>query len=116
MPALAYLRRAADLERRLAELRARRLIEIGRGRALDHLLVAALDRAVALEEMDQVAVRVAEDLHFDVARAAHQLLEVDLVLAEGGLRLALGGCDGVESLSSLFDRRACRARRRPRRP
>ena len=32
------------------------------GRALDHLLVAALHRAVALEEMARAAVRVAEDL------------------------------------------------------
>ena len=31
---------------------------------------------------------VAEDLHFDVARAPDQLLEIDLVLAEGGFRLA----------------------------
>jgi hypothetical protein len=34
----------------------------------------------------QVAVRVAQDLHLDVARAAHQLLEIDLVVAEGGQR------------------------------
>jgi hypothetical protein len=31
---------------------------------------------------------VAEHLHFDMAGAAHQLFEIDLVLAEGGLRLA----------------------------
>ncbi len=38
--------------------------------------------------MHQSAVRVAQDLHLDVPRAAHQLLEVDLVVAEGRLRLA----------------------------
>ena len=63
-------------------------VEIGRGRALDDFLVAALDRAVALEEMDQIAVRVAEELHFDMARAPDQLFEIDFILAEGGLRLA----------------------------
>ena len=47
---------AADLERRLAQGRAALLVEIGGGRALDHLLVAALDGAVALEQVDQVAV------------------------------------------------------------
>ena len=62
--------------------------EIGGGRALDDLLVAALHRAVALEEMDDGAVPVGEDLHLDVAGALDQLLEIDLVPAEGGLGLA----------------------------
>ena len=35
---------------------------------LDHLLVAALHRAVALAEVDRVAEAVAEDLDLDVAR------------------------------------------------
>ena len=38
-----------------------------RGRLLDDLLVAALDRALPLEEVDDVAVLVGEDLHLDVA-------------------------------------------------
>ena len=62
-----------------------------RGRPLHDLLIAPLHRAVALVEMHQVAVLVAEDLHLDVARAADQLLEIHLVLAEGGLRLAPRG-------------------------
>jgi hypothetical protein len=33
-------------------------------------------------------MRVAQDLHLDVAGAAHQLFEIDLVVAEGGQRLA----------------------------
>jgi hypothetical protein len=36
----------------------------------------------------QVAVRVAEHLHLDMAGAAHQLFEIHLVVAERGLRLA----------------------------
>ena len=39
-----------------------------RGGLLDHLLVAPLQRAVALEEMHDIAVGVAEHLHLDVAR------------------------------------------------
>ena len=40
-----------------------------RGRSfLDDLLVSALDRAVALEEVDRVAVVIRKDLHLDVAR------------------------------------------------
>jgi hypothetical protein len=46
----------------------------GRGRFFQHLLVAALHRAVALEQIDAVAVRVAKHLDFDVARALHVFL------------------------------------------
>ena len=64
------------------------VVKVGRRRALDHLLVAALHRAVALEQVDQVAVLVAKQLDLDMAGAAHQLLEIDLVVAEGRFRLA----------------------------
>ena len=57
-------------------------------RALDHLLVTALHRAVALVEMDDVAVLVAEDLHLDMAGPLDHLLEIALAIAEGRLRLA----------------------------
>ena len=67
---------------------ALRLVEEQRRGTLDHLLVAPLHGAVALEQVHEVAVRVAEHLHLDVARAAHQLLEIHLVVAEAGLRLA----------------------------
>ena len=40
--------------------------------------------------MDDIAVGVAENLAFDVAGAFDQLFQIDLVLAEGGLGLALG--------------------------
>ena len=63
----------------------------GRGRFLPDLLVAALQRAVALAEMDGVALAVAEHLDLDVARLVEVLLEVDRVVAEGGARLGAGG-------------------------
>jgi hypothetical protein len=65
-------------------------LKVRRGRALDDLLVAALDRAVALEQMHGVAMGVAENLALDMAGALDQLFEIDLILAEGRLRLALG--------------------------
>jgi hypothetical protein len=40
--------------------------EPGRGRLLDELLVPALDRAIALEEVEQRTVIVREHLHLDV--------------------------------------------------
>jgi hypothetical protein len=71
-----------------AEFIALSIGQKGCGRAFHHFLVAALHGAVALEEMHQVAVRVAQDLHFDVPCLAHEFLEIDLVIAEAGLGLA----------------------------
>ncbi len=61
----------------------------GRG-LLDHLLVPALERAVALEEMHDVAVRIAEDLHLDMAGLGHVFFHQDAPVAEGAFRLAPG--------------------------
>ncbi len=44
----------------------------GDGRFFDHLLVAALDGALALVQVDHVAVAVAQDLDLDVARLLAQ--------------------------------------------
>ena len=60
----------------------------GAGRALHDLLVASLHRAVALEEVHDPAVTVRQDLDLQVPGAADEALEVDVVLAEGGVRLA----------------------------
>ncbi len=78
----------ADLAAQLAELGALVLGQVGRGGALDDLLVAALDRAVALPQVVEAAVLVAEDLHLDMAGALDHLLQVALAVAEGGLGLA----------------------------
>ena len=79
---------ARDLERVVGQPRAQLLGERPGRRVLDDLLMAPLHRAVALVEVDQVAVVVAEDLHLDVLRAQDQLLEKDRVVAEclAGLR------------------------------
>ena len=80
--------RARRRDRRRAHLRAQLGRHHRRRRLLDHLLVAALDRAVALAEVDEVAVRVAEHLDLDVARPLDRLLEVDRAVAERRRRLA----------------------------
>ena len=54
-------------------------------------LVPALDGAVALPEVDDLAAFVAEDLEFDVVRFLDVLLEVYVGVAEGLLRLHAGG-------------------------
>ncbi len=57
------------------------------GGDLDDLLVAPLDAAVALTEVDDVPRLVAEHLHFDVADCVDELLDVQPPVAEGGFRL-----------------------------
>ena len=47
----------------------------------------ALDRALALEKVDGVAVMVRQHLDLDVARAHDRLLEVDAIVAESAPRL-----------------------------
>ena len=53
-------------------------------RDLHHFLLAPLHRAVAFPEMDQMAVRVAENLHLDVLRARNVAFEKHLASSEGG--------------------------------
>ena len=52
-------------------------------RFLEQLLMPALKGAVALEQVDAVAVRVAEHLDLDVTRLQHVFLDQDLFVAEG---------------------------------
>ena len=43
-------------------------VECRRGRFFQHFLMPSLDRAFALKQMDELAVLVAQKLHFDMAR------------------------------------------------
>ncbi len=76
--------RLGERDRLLAHLSARLFIEQRRRRLFDHLLVAALDRAFALAEIDHVAVLVAEHLDLDVARIDDEFLDEHPIVAEGG--------------------------------
>ena len=80
------------LRRGLVQCGADLLAQAGRGRLLDDLLVAALDRAVPLAE-DQHSVGVADDLHLDVAAVLDVRLDEDGAVAERRRRLGLGGGD-----------------------
>ena len=83
--------RARQRQRRFAHRSAKRRRRPRGGRLLEHLLVAPLDRAVALAEVDAVAVAVEQDLDLDVAGALEEPLEDEPVVVEGGLGLASGG-------------------------
>ena len=71
-----------QLHRLLAHRLARRVGDEGRRSFLDHLLVAPLDRALALVQIDHVAVRIAQHLDLDVARLLDELLDEHSVVAE----------------------------------
>jgi hypothetical protein len=75
----------------IAEHRAAGVIEIRRRGALHYFLVATLHCAIAFMEMHEIAVHVAQYLHLDVARIAHQLLHIHFVVAECRQRFAPGG-------------------------
>ena len=103
---------AHRLRDRLADAVAAGDVERGRGAFLPDLLVAALQRAVALAEMDGAAVAVAEHLDFDVARPREIFFQIDRVVAEGGLRLGAGGGERVGQFVGRLARLSCRGRRR----
>ena len=103
MPALTYL---ASLMTRIAASHSRwrsPLLEHGAGRFLDHLLVPPLDGAVALVEVQDVALLVGEDLDLDVAGLDDELFEVDVAVAEGGLGLGPGRVEGGPQADVVVD-------------
>jgi hypothetical protein len=116
VPALTYPMASGERDGVGADPVAQLGVEVRGGRDLDHLLVAALHRAVALVEVDDVALGVGEDLHLDVARVDHRLLEEHGGVAERGLGLAHGRVDGVAQVLGPARPGACHARHRPRPP
>ena len=77
-------------DRLLAHAAPGLLIEKGARRLLDHLLVPALDRALALAEVKRPALLVGQHLYLDMTRFLDELLDEDPVVAEAGARLVLG--------------------------
>ncbi len=113
-PGVAVADGAGGIDGNLAYPLAESGVDRRRRRLLDQLLVAALDRAVALAEVDDVAMRVGKHLHLDVPRILEVALDVDrrvrevrLALAPGGFEGALrflGGTDDLEALASSAGR------------
>ena len=96
--------RARGAHRERAQLRLQRLGQAGRGCLLDHLLVAALEGAVAGAEGPHRAVRVGEDLHLDMAAALDVRLGEHLPVAEGARGLgARGGQRVVQLVQTPYD-------------
>ena len=91
MPAPAYCSSRIALAQISPISLALRVVERRGGAFLPDLLMAALQRAVALAEMDRVALAVAENLDLDMARLLEIFFEIDRVVAEGRLGLGARG-------------------------
>ena len=73
---------ARQRHRRVREPLANFRVEVHGRRDFHHFLVSPLHRAIALVQMENISVRVGQDLHFDVPRAANVALEKNSVVAE----------------------------------
>src|SRR5438477_1982352 len=83
----------------LADHLALQCIE-GRGECLlPYLLVAPLQRAIALAQVNGAALAVAQNLNFDVTRVRKIFLEIDITIAKRRLRFRLGGLERVFELA-----------------
>ena len=82
---LAHRRRAG-----FANLAALAVVQGRRGPFLPDLLVAALQRAIALAQMHGMALAIAENLDFNMARLFQIFFEIDRIVAEGRFCLCTG--------------------------
>ncbi len=78
-------------------------IEVHGWRDFDDFLVTALDGAIALVEVDDVAISVTEDLDFDVFGALDVSLEEDCRVAEGVFRFRAGFGEETGELGRFLD-------------
>ncbi len=78
-------------------------IQQRRRRLFDDLLVAALQAALTLAEVDDVAVAVGEHLHLDVPGHQHEPLEEQRVVAERRGRFAARGDEGSREVGGSLD-------------
>ena len=62
------------------------VLDQGRGGFFDHFLVTALDGAIALTEVDDVAAVIAQNLELDMVRVLDVLLDIDAGVAKGFFR------------------------------
>ena len=108
--------RLGERDRLLAHFLARRDVEQRAGRFLHDLLIAALDRAFALAEMDDVAVLVAQHLDLDMTRIDDEFLDEDPVVAERRFRLGARAGETFGDLGLANTRCACPCRHRRPKP
>src|SRR5260370_23958608 len=81
-PCIDISRGTSGADRGLAHFGSQLCIHRRRRRLFHDLLMASLDRALALAQVDRVALAVADDLDLDMARLAGVPLHVDGRVAE----------------------------------
>ncbi len=72
---------------------ARGFVKEGAGSFLDHFLIAPLDRTFPLAQIDTVAMRIAQDLDFNVPRLGDKFLDEDAIIAKAAGRFVLGALE-----------------------
>src|SRR5262249_51546874 len=75
---------------RFADHIARTGVECGRGAFFPDFLMATLQGAIALAQVNRLTLAVTKDLDFDVTRSLEIFLNVDGIVTEGGL--GFGAC------------------------
>jgi hypothetical protein len=100
----AVLDRLGEPHRGMRDDRALVRRERGRGCFLHHLLVPALERAVALEHVHGAALPVAQHLHLDVPRVLEQLLHVHALVPERRRRHTLRRLDRLREVLGVVRR------------
>src|SRR5690242_15588441 len=95
--------RARRRDRRLADIEPPLAGETRRRRLFYDFLMPALDRAIALEQMDDVAASVAENLHLNMAGAFEIAFQQHCVIAESAFRLAPGAVESARELGRARD-------------
>ena len=94
---------APEADGSLTQSLAQPPLEVRRRRYLQHLLVAALHRAVPLEEVDDLARRVGQHLDLDVPWPYEGLLQEDRGVAKRGLCLPRRGLDRLLQIHGPLD-------------
>ena len=86
---VVVLNRFGEFNGGFAKLGSHTFVEVHGWRNFNHFLMAALNRTIALVQVEYFAVTVAQNLHFDVLGARHVAFEENTRIAEGTARFAL---------------------------
>ena len=112
----AVIDAARSLDRRRTHARTQLIVHHRTRRFLDHLLMTTLHRAVALAEVQGVAVAVGKHLEFDMARAHDGFFEDQFRGAEGVQRLGSRAAKRAGQRAAPRAPGACRGLRRRQLP
>ena len=94
---------AGERDRVCAYPFAQHRIQVRRGRQFNDFLMTPLHRTVPFEKVDDVSRLIGEDLHLDVARVDHRLLEKHGRIPECRFGLSRSGFDRFAQLTALTD-------------